>query len=87
MDSVSPARMLDNNTTNTTQQPNTTTQHNDTQYQIVSIHPSWSSIVIFTSKPMAEALGVAASVITVVELAGKVYSVCWQYYAVQNPLK
>jgi len=36
---------------------------------------------------MAEALGVAASVIAVVELAGKVYSACWQYYAVKNPLK
>ncbi|KAF8430253.1 vegetative incompatibility protein HET-E-1 [Tirmania nivea] len=30
---------------------------------------------------MAEALGVVASGITVVELAGKVWSVCWQYYA------
>lgn len=36
---------------------------------------------------MAEVLGVAASVIAVVELAGKVWSACWQYYAVQNPLK
>jgi len=36
---------------------------------------------------MAEALGVAASVIAVVELAGKVYSACWQYYAVQIPFK
>ena len=32
---------------------------------------------------MAEALGVAASVIAVVELAGKVWSVCWQYYSVR----
>jgi len=36
---------------------------------------------------MAEAIGVASSVIALVELAGRVYSMCWQYYAVQNPLK
>jgi len=41
--------------------------------------------VIFTDKTMAEILGVVASAVAVVEVAGKVWSTGWKYYQVRIP--
>ena len=63
-------------TYNTTTHNHNTTQHNDNTVPL---------IVIFTYKTMTEVLGAVASAMTVVEVAGKVWSTIYKYYQVESP--
>jgi len=53
--------------------------HNTTQHNDNTIH----LIAIFTDKTMAEVLGAVASAMTVVQVAGKVWSTVYKYYQVR----